>query len=346
MIKKNNIYQVVLDEATHTYNVCDLDTFNNVNADLSVTQLLKNLGFTPDYKEVDIKVLQNASKRGTYCHKALELLRTGKATMLDYVIDEHYDLINETYKAVSELNYLKPIANEMIIAIELSNGDIICGSVDEFGFNERTQSYYVLDYKFTYEYHELAVQLQTLIYSAMIHYLIDNNITINDTCFGDFARVNKFERYCIHKGTPYKLEMKTEYEDYYSNYNTFYEPKYSVEEIEKAMSSKDLTSKEIELKYINSFDLMNAEKELETYERKVKEIKEYIEKNRTIVRTAMEKNGVKTLEIGNVKYTLITPKATQKFNSEKAKALLTEEQVRECTEEVTRNSYIKVTIKE
>ncbi len=346
MIRKNNIYQVSLDDATHTYNVCDLDTFNNLEVDLSVTQLLKNLGFTPDYKEVDIKVLQNASKRGTYCHKALELLRTGKAIMLDYALDERYDLINDTYKAVSELSYLKPIANEMIISIELPNGDIICGSVDEFGLNERTKNYYVLDYKFTYEYHELAVQLQTLIYSTIIKWLIDNNITINQVDFGALSREETIERYCIHKDIAYKLEMKKEYENYYSNYNTFYKPKYSVEEIEQGMSSKDLSSKEIELKYINSFDLMSAEKELETYERKVKEIKSYIEKNRAIVKTAMEKNGVKTLEIGNVKYTLVNPKPTLKFNSEKAKALLTKEEVRECTEEITRNSYIKVTIKE
>lgn len=341
----NNMYQITLDEATHTYNVCDLDTFNNALAALSVTQLLKNLGFTPDYKEVNVQVLQKAGRRGTQCHKALELLRTGQATMLDYVLEDNFDLINETYKAVSEL-YLKPIANEMIIAIELPNGSIICGSVDEFGYNERTQNYYVLDYKFTYEYHELAVQMQTLIYSAMIHYLIDNNITINGIEFGNLSRINPFERYCIHKGTPYKLEMKTEYENYYSDYNKFYEPKYSVEEIEKAMSSKDLTSKEIELKYINSLDLMEAEKQLEVYEKKVKEIKEYITKNRAIVKTAMEKNGVKTLEIGNVKYTLVGETKQNKFNADKAKQYLTEEQVKECTEETTRASYVKVKIKE
>ena len=190
-------FEIMFDEEKHEYTLI-LDG-QEIKANLSVTQALKLLGVTPNYSDVDPEVLENAAKRGTYCHKALEELRTLEKFEEDFYEDEYANRILPTYNAMIDYDNRY---NELKVFFKIGNY-IVAGGVDEIGITKDNEIY-VNDYKFTYSYHKKAVEYQLNFYKYAIEYMIQ--------CFPNY-----FERLprdlkitkllCNHKGTVYELKV-------------------------------------------------------------------------------------------------------------------------------------------
>ena len=190
-------FEIKFDEEKHEYALI-LEGIE-IKANLSVTQALKLLGVTPNYSDVDPEVLENAAKRGTYCHKALEDLRTLEKFEEDFYEDEYANRILPTYNAMIDYDNRY---NELKVFFKIGNY-IVAGGVDEIGITKDNEIY-VNDYKFTYYYHKRAVEYQLNLYKYAIEYMIQ--------CFPNY-----FERLprdlkitkllCNHKGTVHELKV-------------------------------------------------------------------------------------------------------------------------------------------
>lgn len=190
-------FEIKFDEEKHEYALI-LEGIE-IKANLSVTQALKLLGVTPNYNDVDPEVLENAAKRGTYCHKALEDLRTLEKFEEDFYEDEYANRILPTYNAMIDYDNRY---NELKVFFKIGNY-IVAGGVDEIGITKDNEIY-VNDYKFTYYYHKRAVEYQLNLYKYAIEYMIQ--------CFPNY-----FERLprdlkitkllCNHKGTVHELKV-------------------------------------------------------------------------------------------------------------------------------------------
>ena len=190
-------FEIMFDEEKHEYTL--ILEGQEIKANLSVTQALKLLGVTPNYSDVDPEVLENAAKRGTYCHKALEELRTLEKFEEDFYEDEYANRILPTYNAMIDYDNRY---NELKVFFKIGNY-IVAGGVDEIGITKDNEIY-VNDYKFTYFYHKKAVEYQLNFYKYAIEYMIQ--------CFPNY-----FERLprdlkitkllCNHKGTVHELKV-------------------------------------------------------------------------------------------------------------------------------------------
>lgn len=111
MIDRNKL---IFDERSHTYRL-DGQTL------ISVTQVLKPISEL-EYEEIREDVLENASKRGTAIHFALELYNEFGVEE----IDEEYRGYLEAYKSFLRTYHYQPIHNERQVVSELG----YAGTVD------------------------------------------------------------------------------------------------------------------------------------------------------------------------------------------------------------------------
>ncbi len=358
-IKPQGRYNIVLEEETHAYMITDLETGDTMCADLSITELQRELGFSPNYSNVDEEVLKKAAVRGTECHKALEELRTPNSTktLFDYIDSPYYELIDNAYTGLSKLD-LVPLKLEQKIVWQLPDGRVVCGSIDEIGL-DNNNALYVLDNKFTYEMHDTQVQTQTALYKAIVNLLAYSEITVNDFEFGlyyndelvdNYGEYACIKRYCNHKGSVYELStsdniLKNYLGDILEIENGGIYLDIKVEAIESSLT-KTLVNNQLELSQVNTLTLLAQEKELVQYENKVKEIKKLIAINRAKIQKAMEEQGIKSYELGNVKYTLVAPTTTKTFSADKAKEFLTDEELEQCYEEKEKAGYLRIKVSE
>lgn len=342
-LKQNGRYEVVLNETTHVYTIKDLETQEVREADLSITQLQKELGLTPDYTEVATEVLKRASENGTRCHKALEMLRTNQADILDYISDTKFNDIDNTFNTMLNHKELNNVDNECDIILELSDGRIACGQVDELGLQvqDNTKELYILDYKFTYEIHKEQVNTQTYLYMQAIKNLISNSITINNVDYSQFKGL-EIKRYANHKGVLYYL-MNSE-----------------TQEIECAIQehrlvNQDLINKTFTTEYVDNqldlkgkvdlLELTNTENLIAKYENALQSLKVQKERIREIICNAMQEQGIKSYEIGNVKYTLVGSTIRKSIDSKKAKEVLDTETYESLLKETKVKASVRVSIK-
>lgn len=61
---------------------------------------------------------------------------------------------------------------------------------------------------------------------------------------------------------------------------------------------------------------------------------------------AMEEQGIKSYELGNVKYTLVVPTLTKTFSADKAKEFLTAEELEQCYETKEKAGYLRIKVSE
>ena len=191
--------KINFDEEKHEYTIIEYTEFK---ADLSVTQALKLLGVSPKYDDVDPEVLANAARRGTYCHKALEDLRTLEKFEEDFYEDEYANKILPTYNAMFDYDNRY---NELKVFFKLGNY-IVAGGVDEIGITKNGEIY-VNDYKFTYSYHKRAVEYQLNFYKYAIEYMQQYMPEYFSRLPRDF-KITKL--ICNHKGKIYELKVFTD----------------------------------------------------------------------------------------------------------------------------------------
>lgn len=342
-LTKGGRYEVVLNETTHIYTIKDLINNTERQADLSITQLQKELGLTPDYSQVDTEVLKRASENGTRCHKALELLRTNQADILDYISDYKFNEIDNTFNAMLTHKQFNNVDNECNIILELNDNRIACGQIDELGLlleNDK-KSLYILDYKFTYEIHKEQVNTQTYLYMLAIKNLIENEITINNVDYTQFKDL-EILRYANHKGTIYKLLNN----DTQEILNAIQEHRQVNQEIICKEFTCEYLDNQLDLKgQVDLLELTNMENLINKYEIALKSLQEQKERIRDIILKSMQEQGIKSYEIANVKYTLVSGSVKKTIDSKKAKEILDTDTYNSLLKETKTKDSIRVSIK-
>ena len=106
---------------------------------VSVTTILKELGFV-DFSKVPPEILEYASLRGTYTHKAIELYLQGKLneSTLDPAIQPYF----QGFKKFASEYELKPLHLEKMFAIKHL---LLAGTIDFIGFVDSKLT--IIDYK-------------------------------------------------------------------------------------------------------------------------------------------------------------------------------------------------------
>lgn len=161
---------IEFDEKTHTYKV-DGNILPSVT---TITSILSNI----EYKEIDPEILNNAAKRGSAVHKAIEdYLLWG-----DYDLKIMYEPYMEQFKKALEKEKFKTIKTEF----KLTNGEI-CGTLDNMSIlNDKK---IIIDYKTTATIHKKLLEAQFGGYKI----LCDSNGIEIDKWYGLFINKNKYK---------------------------------------------------------------------------------------------------------------------------------------------------------
>lgn len=136
----------------------DGDEFKKVRKLLSVTQLMRKYGVSPEYSGIDEKTLELKAKRGTLIHKELQ----------DWAETGEIGFTKELGQFIewSKENDYKPIESEKIVY-----NDVVAGTIDTIGMLGDKKI--IADYKTTASYHEDAVSYQLSIYEYLLGEEVD-----------------------------------------------------------------------------------------------------------------------------------------------------------------------------
>ena len=154
MILDDNTSSFKLNKETHVYFTEDLE--ENTTAYISVTQLLSQIGFAPDFSVIDREVVNKKAKLGTAVHEACEYLD-------NYNIDvKTHEQSPEYLNAYKELN-LWTARSEYIVNYK----DWIAGSIDKIIINP-DETISIADIKCTAALNRKYVQWQTSLLAYML----------------------------------------------------------------------------------------------------------------------------------------------------------------------------------
>lgn len=164
-------------EKEHEYWLGDIENgeFIKKRKLLSVTQLMRKYGVSPEYKGIDEKTLELKAQRGTLIHKELQdWAETGEVGFTKE-LGQFIDYAKE--------NDYKPIASEKIVY-----NDVVAGTIDTIGMLGDKKI--IADYKTTASYHADAVSYQLSIYE----YLLGEKCELKCFWFNNKLKVKDVER--------------------------------------------------------------------------------------------------------------------------------------------------------
>ena len=154
-LKKND--KVYFDSLTHTYLMDGKEL-------IGVTSLMKAMGLTPDYSGIPETVLENAAKRGSAVHKAIETFCKTGVPVIDAQYGEEVLADLEAFKKTQTA----VVANEYLV----SDNDSIASSIDIVEDCLDGVSVNLIDIKTTSEVHRESVAWQLSIYKWL--FLLQN----------------------------------------------------------------------------------------------------------------------------------------------------------------------------
>lgn len=143
-MKKN----IVFDELLHQYWFKGKET-------ISVTQLLKKHGLSPDYSAVSGEVLKRAVNRGNTIHEDIE-----------FSIKKNVE--PATMEGEIYFNWLKQLNLEPIDCECLIGNELVCGQCDTILINKKTGALFIDDHKTGTVIHKEAVRWQGSIYAYLL----------------------------------------------------------------------------------------------------------------------------------------------------------------------------------
>ena len=146
--------KVKFNKKTHKYTLVD-SKGKKITDLVSVTQLLKKHGISPDYSQVDEDTLKAKAKRGTIIHEELErYINNG----------EEIGFTNELSLFIDKCKKmgLRPLISEFIV-----NNDEIAGTVDVCGEYLDTNITFIGDFKTTSTLHKKSVAWQLSLYAYL-----------------------------------------------------------------------------------------------------------------------------------------------------------------------------------
>ena len=119
------------------------------------TTLLRNHGLMPDYSGIPDKVLEEAARKGTALHEAIEAYDNGESVMLTPFLQE--------YKEICDENGLKFLVNELLISDE----ELVASMIDGVYEGSTDNSVVLVDYKSTQKLHWRSLSWQLSLYKVL-----------------------------------------------------------------------------------------------------------------------------------------------------------------------------------
>ena len=147
-------------ESEHEYWLGDIidNEFVKKKKLLSVTQLMRKYGVSPEYKGIDEETLRLKAQRGTLIHKELQDWAETNERGFTKELGQFIDWAKE--------NNYKPLESEKIVY-----NDVVAGTIDTIGMLGDKKI--IADYKTTASYHEDAVSYQLSIYEYLLGEKVD-----------------------------------------------------------------------------------------------------------------------------------------------------------------------------
>ena len=303
-LRKNT--EVYFDDLTHTY------LRNSDNKELiGVTTLMKMMELSPDYSAIDPQVLENAARRGSAVHHAIEIFCKGRWELEHIEIEPEF--MDEVLSAMANFRTtgIVPVANEYLV----SDNEMVASSIDivaeaEGGVN-------LIDIKTTSEVHKDAVAWQLSIYKWLF------NLQNPD------IKVQKLYALHLRDGKCRMIEVSAV-------------PEEEVLRMLSCFRNGDLyTQSSIAVTEEISNALERAEEyelAIQEFERRIKAVKEVQEKAKSRILEWMKKNNLKKWKVSErLSFTYIEPTTRQAVDSTRLKkeqpeiyaAYLKESQVKE-----------------
>lgn len=266
------------DAQTHTYTNEKGETL------ISVTQLLKLAGISPNYDFVNEELLKASADRGTLIHKEIE----------DYIKKGEMGFTTELKEFI---NYVESVGIKALASEKQVYNDKIAGTIDLIAQYPSGKVVYV-DFKTTTTIHKQAVSWQLSIYKNLDQpsdHEVDADYEDADLEVWHFCKDGSLEVRSV-------LEVSGE----------------QLAELYKCV----ITGQKYELKTDDFWDLeilYDAEKLIAFYERQRDKAEQAAKKVREQIVETMKKQGITKFENDNLIITYIAPTTRDSFDSTKFK---------------------------
>ncbi len=122
---------------------------------MGATTLLRKHGLMPDYSGIPDKVLEEAARKGTALHEAIEQYDNGESVMLTPFLQE--------YKKICQENGLKFVVNELLISDE----ETVASMIDGVYEGKKKDTVILVDYKSTIKIHWRSLSWQLSLYRTL-----------------------------------------------------------------------------------------------------------------------------------------------------------------------------------
>lgn len=119
------------------------------------TTLLRHHGLMPDYSGIPDKVLEEAARKGTAMHEAIEAYDNGEAVLMTPFLEE--------YKKICQENGLKFLVNELLISDE----ETVASMIDCVYEGSKPDTVILVDYKSTQKLHWRSLSWQLSLYKVL-----------------------------------------------------------------------------------------------------------------------------------------------------------------------------------
>lgn len=276
-------------------------------ADITVTELLRKQGISPDYSFVREAVLTEAASEGTARHEELEAIAKGGEPTSIYGV-----LLQEWLKSKDAFDLLPERRCALKGAFTIAGTADIIGHTDDFNF--------IGDYKFTSTFHKSAVTWQVNLYDYMIRK--SEGLPGAEKFFGFHFRYGKMKVYELPKI-----------------------PDEEIEKLLKAEENGEVY-KPVELTTTGELQKRweNAEQALIAVETQYKAAQEQAKALREEMCKLMQEQGVKSFETEMLKLTYIDESERTTVDSKKLQSDFPEiyDQVKKTTKT---SATVRVTVK-
>lgn len=266
------------DEQTHTY------TNENGKVLISVTQLLKLAGISPNYDFVDEEVLKAAAEKGRLIHKEIE----------DYIKKGEIGFTKELHEFIT---YVKEQGIKVLASEKQVYNDKVAGTIDLI-FQYPNGKVVYADFKTTSTIHKQAVSYQLSIYKDLdsnSEHEIDANYEDADLEVWHFLQDGSLEVRSVMEIAKPALERV----------------------YESITTGQPLAHTEKEKQFLK--ELYDAEKVIAYYENEKKLAEENRNKVRDKIIEIMKEQGITKFENDNIAITYIAPTDAETFDSKKFK---------------------------
>lgn len=266
------------DEKTHTY------TNENGEVLISVTQLLKLAGISPNYDFVNEEVLKAAAEKGTLIHKEIE----------DYIKKGEIGFTKELNEFIT---YVKEQGIKVLASEKQVYNDRVAGTIDLI-FQYPNGKVVYADFKTTSTIHKQAVSYQLSIYKDLdsnSEHEIDANYEDADLEVWHFLKDGSLEICSVMEIAKPALDR-------------LYESITTGKPLEKAEEEKQFLK-----------ELYDAEKVIAYYENEKKLAEENRNKVRDKIIEIMKAQGITKFENDSISITYIAPTDAETFDSKRFK---------------------------